>query len=539
MSLTVAPKVNLDSLQNLQADKQYFLSSTTGEIKEASLWMRFKCAIGIKSERQKVSNLMDAVRTSLLDAAKLDSNAALEENLSTIDMRYMVKGSDIQNIARRFSAANARSMAQDAASQIISREVKIRVAGLRVIHINLGDDAALGRIMKHALKPLLADLPMTTDNKGNSILDTQAFNNRMCGPMNEARELMDKLSRVDPNGESIDEIYANYIIKTLFNEDGTRNEQPVNAVKGKLQAQVDYTFHVKGKALGSRAESVYDTLMEMGRAQGKEDFPGEMIQKILGFCGKKDLMLRRFVLEVAPELCVTSNADLRSDADIRAKVEALRANMDEIRTISKTIPGFAKMAQEGLSVLGGKAFPPGLLTEMAQCVKNAKFDALVNLNSFSSAEQIYKGVEEIRSVIQQFGKRVNVMERFEQAGEKEVGGPQTIAFKSVMMAMALAKAGPGLMARLPSIVKGTAFGKMNSFVFKLKEDLNIGAVTLENSNKSSDVLDDHSKVCIFLAEVASSGREAPIEPQEVEINYEQDDSVQYMLGELSEAVAKE
>ena len=539
MSLTVAPKVNLESLQDLRADKQYFLSSTTGEIKEASLWMRFKCAIGIKSERQKVSNLLDAVRTSLLNAAKLDSNAALEENLRTVDMRYMVKGSDIQNIARRFSAANAQSMAKDAASRIISREVKIRVAGLRTTHINLGDDAALGRIMKHALKPLLADLPMTTDTQGNSILDTEAFNDRLYGPMNEVRELMDELSRADSSGEGIDEIYANYIIKTLFNDDGTRNEQPVNAVKSKLQAQVDYVFHVKGKALGSRAEGVYETLMKMGQAQGKDDFPGEMLQKILGFCGKKDLMLRRFVLEVASELCVDSKSDLRSDADIKAKVEALRANMDELRTISKTLPGFAKMAQVGLSVLGGKAFPPGLLTEMAQFVKNTKLDALVNLNSFSSAEQIYKGVEEIRNVIQQFGKQVNVMERFEQAGEKEVGGPQTIAFKSVMMAMTLAKAGPGLMARLPSIAKGTAFGKMNSFVSKLLGDLNIGAVTFENSNKSSVVLDDHLKVCAFLVDVASSGRETPIEPPEVEIDYQQDDSVRYMLGELSEATAKE
>ena len=48
-----------------------------------------------------------------------------------------------------------------------------------------------------------------------------------------------------------------------------------------------------------------------------------------------------------------------------------------------------------------------------------------------------------------------------------------------------------------------------------------------------------TKVCDFLVDVSSSGREAPIEPQEVEIDYQQDDSVRYMLGELSEAAAKE
>ena len=538
MSLTVAPKVNLDSLQNLQADKQYFLSSTTGEIKEASIWMRFKCAIGVNSARQKVANLMDAVRTSLLDAARLDGNAALDENIRAVNMRYMVKGSDIKDIARRFSVDNANGMAKDEARRIVLRDAKIRVAGLRGTHFNLGSDSALCKIIKHALKPTLNNLPMTTDSKGNAILDTEAFNNRMYEPMNAARELLDQLSRVDPKGEDIDEVYADYIIKTLFNEDGTRNEKPVTAVKGKLQAQVDYAFHVKGKALGSRAESVYSTLMDMGKAQGKDDFPGEMLQKILGYCGDKDVMLRRYVLEIAPELCVDSNYNLRSDATIKARVEALRANMDEIRTISKTIPGFAKMAQMGLAVLGGKAFPPGLLTEMANGVKNAKLDTLSKLNSFSTPEQIYKAVEEIRDAIQQFGKRVDVLARFENDGEAEVGGPQTIATKTVMMAMSLAKAGPGLLARLPSIVKGENFGKMNSFISQLLGDLNNGSVTFENTSKTSGVLDEQLKISSFMVDVASSGREAQIEPQEVEINYQQDDSVGFMLGELSTAVAK-
>ena len=501
--------------------------------------MCFKCAIGIKSERQKVANLMDAIRASLLEAAKMDNNAALEETVRAVDMRYVVKGDVIKDIARRFSATNFRSMAENEASRMIAREVKIRVAGLRVNHINLGDDGALGRIMKHALKPLLADLPLKADSKGNQVLDTDAFNKRMYEPVNAARELIDELSRVDQGAEGIDDVYADYIIRTLFNADGTRNENPVNAVKGKLQAQVDYAFHVKGRALGSRAESAYGTLMNMGQAQGKEDFPGEMMKKIMDYCGKEDKMLRRFVLEVAPELCLDSNSNLRSDAAIKARVEALRSNMDEIRAISRKLPGFAKMAQVGLAVLNGKAFPPGLLTEMAQFVQRAKLDALPKLNSFSSADDVYRGVSDIRTVFQQFLKQVNVAARFEQAGENEVGGPQTIAYKSVMISMTLAKAGPGLIARLPNIVKGEAFAKANAFVFQLMGDLNNGAVTLANKDATELVIDDQSKVCTTLIDVASTGRAEPIEPQEIEINYQQDESVQYMLGELAGAAAQE
>ena len=69
MKIEAAPQVNLDSINALNADKRYFLSSTTGEIKEASWWMRFKCAIGVKSALAKVNNLVDAVKTTLLERA--------------------------------------------------------------------------------------------------------------------------------------------------------------------------------------------------------------------------------------------------------------------------------------------------------------------------------------------------------------------------------------------------------------------------------------------------------------------------------------
>lgn len=107
MPLNVATNVNIDTLRNLEADKTYFLSSTTGQIKEASLWMRFKCAIGVQSARQKVANLVEAVRTTLLDAAgKTGDDAKLDTDIRTVSLKSMVKGSVIKDIASRFSVAN-------------------------------------------------------------------------------------------------------------------------------------------------------------------------------------------------------------------------------------------------------------------------------------------------------------------------------------------------------------------------------------------------------------------------------------------------
>ena len=51
---------NLDSLRTIEVNKSYYLSSTTGEIKEAGLWHKFKCLFS-STERLKGSHLMDAI----------------------------------------------------------------------------------------------------------------------------------------------------------------------------------------------------------------------------------------------------------------------------------------------------------------------------------------------------------------------------------------------------------------------------------------------------------------------------------------------
>ena len=80
----MASNLNLDTIRNLDASKTYFLSSTTGQIKEASLWMRFKCAIGVQSARQKVNSLVDAVRTTQFQQFVDFAEAAVKAGRSAI-----------------------------------------------------------------------------------------------------------------------------------------------------------------------------------------------------------------------------------------------------------------------------------------------------------------------------------------------------------------------------------------------------------------------------------------------------------------------
>ena len=67
MSLSVATNVNIDTFKRLDANKPHLLPSQGGGTSEARTWTRFR-RVDMQNVSQKVCRLVDAVRTSLLNA---------------------------------------------------------------------------------------------------------------------------------------------------------------------------------------------------------------------------------------------------------------------------------------------------------------------------------------------------------------------------------------------------------------------------------------------------------------------------------------
>ena len=248
MSLSVATNVNIDTLKNLDSSKTYFLSSTTGQVKEASFWMRFKCAIGVQSARQKVANLVDAVRTPLLDAADQTDNANLTTDIKTIDRRFMVKGSAIKDIADRFSVVNANTIAKASAAKIAASSAEKFATNFSVIkfnegvvQFNVGDGKAIASIFNHAFKEVVdGQLPMKKDLYGRSVLDRLNFANSLNKTALKVKNLILEIVRSNNLTDGvIDRHYAKHIVDTLFNKDGTRNEKTIADLKSPMQVKAD------------------------------------------------------------------------------------------------------------------------------------------------------------------------------------------------------------------------------------------------------------------------------------------------------------
>ena len=69
--------LNIDTIRSLDANKTYYLANSTGQIKEAGLWQKFKCFFGVGDGRDKVQKLVDGVKVALLKASGESDNAAL------------------------------------------------------------------------------------------------------------------------------------------------------------------------------------------------------------------------------------------------------------------------------------------------------------------------------------------------------------------------------------------------------------------------------------------------------------------------------
>lgn len=104
-------KITATALTQLDANRSYYLSNTTGTIKEAGFWQKFKCYTGLGDGRAKVARLADAIKTALLADAAIKGEAKLSAELDGLDKTRSLSGASLRQIATRFKADHAQAIA--------------------------------------------------------------------------------------------------------------------------------------------------------------------------------------------------------------------------------------------------------------------------------------------------------------------------------------------------------------------------------------------------------------------------------------------
>ena len=148
---------------------------------------------------------------------------------------------------------------------------------------------------------------------------------------------------------------------------------------------------------------------------------------------KSSMMAKSFdvVSRTIRGLCITATATMRTHDEIKARIDAIRANLEEVR---KAAAGNERIEKAGINLLwgmNGKSVPPGLIGKMLKAASAEKTGEFSKLSATSTPQQITKAVIDMREAVENVIRNAFVKDYLE--GADEMGPAREFAF-SVLVA---------------------------------------------------------------------------------------------------------
>ena len=198
------------------------------------------------------------------------------------------------------------------------------------------------------------------------------------------------------------------------NVDGSMTSTPMRLDHGQYEAKA-MTF----------AGEIADKLPGKDEAAARN-----MIKDMLAYCGD-DFVLKDIVSRAIRGLCITATAKMRKPDEIKARIDAIRANLEEVR---KAAAGNERIEKAGINLLwgmNGKSVPPGLIGKILKAASAEKTGEFSKLSATSTPQQITKAIIDMREAVENVIRNVYAQDYLE--GADEMGPAREFAF-SVLIA---------------------------------------------------------------------------------------------------------
>lgn len=167
--------IDTASLLRLDPNKTYYLSNTTGEIKEAGVVQWLRCKLGIGGGRTKAAALAEQVKSALLAEASIHGDANLEMQIGNLDTKNSISGRKLRAIASGFAVKlEARRCVEEKAGT----QVDILTDGDNVVAPDPESKESLKKLLVYASSSIILDagelgnrgddIPAYVQNKFNS-----------------------------------------------------------------------------------------------------------------------------------------------------------------------------------------------------------------------------------------------------------------------------------------------------------------------------------------------------------------------------------
>ncbi len=157
------------------------------------------------------------------------------------------------------------------------------------------------------------------------------------------------------------------------------------------------------------------------RLPGKDLAAAKAIARdALAHCGD-DFDLKGLVSKHISNLCVNGAGELRTPDQIKAKIDALRANLAEIRASSKGNLAAEKAGVTFLDCLCGKSVPSGMIGRIVQAALTAKPGEYAKLSPASTPQQLFQAVVDMHKAVEKVLRDVHFTETFTESPELLAG----------------------------------------------------------------------------------------------------------------------
>jgi len=406
--------ISLDRLTSLDSGKSYYIANSTGDIKEAGFWQRFKCALNIGDGRTKAARLVEAVKNSLLESAGAKSNAALEQSLNGIDTSSSPTGAALSTIARSFEAANSKAIALTTAKKMADVQISATLSGLGKVVDKL-HKPVVRSMMHEVVKGVVANPPLLANGKIDEIGLYTAFEKRLSAIEGILAELASKGSPMP------DKSFAKHIVETLFSADGMPNGKSVSELKSRTEV-----IEAAARARGRHAFHHNDEAATLA-----------LMRFALGECGDDPDVLEGVIWSME-RLLVRGDDQLRTQEQIKAKIDGIKANIAEAREAAKDNGEIYEVLCEFIhSISVSRALDPGSIKMMVDIVENAPMPKFADARGKPRESQIHAMLREVCDLEGEFLNKTGLLTKY--SGGDEHGAARGTFFR--LLAIKMGRAG--------------------------------------------------------------------------------------------------
>ena len=156
-----------------------------------------------------------------------------------------------------------------------------------------------------------------------------------------------------------------------------------------------------------------------------------LIKDMLAHCGD-DFDLKDVVSKHIYNICINGRGELRSTDDMKAKIDAIRANLAEIRAAANGNDAMERAGVAFLDCLSGKSVPAGFIGKLVKAAASANPGEYVKLSKNSTPKQLLQAVVDLRAAVDKAMQE-------SQAEEILDGGPELTAATDVLATLILSR----------------------------------------------------------------------------------------------------